>query len=271
MAKKHSAELRAGVFTLLLLMGFAAMIFILGSRKGYFRPQITLTAKFLNVYGLQVGAPVRYMGVGIGHVTDIILPNQSLHPEIEVIFQIDKSAKKNITKDSVATIKWLSYVTGDSYVEIAAGAHHEPEVKDGDTIKSAEPLDYTSALENSIRVVESFSNILKKIEKGKLVESFNAISASLHENLNALQKSDGLLHALIYDQKGKQLLDNLTTTSESLKGIVTEIEEGEGTLGALITDPTIYESLNSLLGGAERSFILRTLIRKSIEKGGRGK
>ena len=45
------------------------------------------------------------------------------------------------------------------------------------------------------------------------------------------------------------------------------LSRGEGTLGALIIDPTVYENLKKLLGGADRSFILRSLIRRSIEKG----
>ena len=81
------------------------------------------------------------------------------------------------------------------------------------------------------------------------------------------RKGEGLLHSLIYDPKSKQLLEDLVTTSKSLKRVTAEIENGEGTIGALISDPSLYDSLNSLLGGAGRSFILRHVIRKSIEKG----
>lgn len=321
MSKERFAELRAGIFTVIILIGFAVMVFVLGSNKGYFKQQITLKAKFLNVYGLQIGAPVRFMGVGIGRVTEVILPNQSPCSGIEVLFQVDKSVKKNITKDSVATIKWLSYVTGDSYVEITSGECQGPEVEDGDTIKSAEPINYTSALENGVNATNSFSNLLKKLDEGNFIESLNNISVSLNDSVKAFQTGNGLLHALVYDPKGKQLMDNLATaseslkgipslieslnkasvtinesllafqngngllhtliydpkgeqlfnnlftTSESLKGIMAEVEKGEGTIGALIADPTLYDNLKSLLGGAERSFLLRSMIRKSIEKG----
>jgi phospholipid/cholesterol/gamma-HCH transport system substrate-binding protein len=267
MTKEQFAELRAGLFILITLAGFAAMIFILGSQKGYFKPQVTIKAKFLNVYGLQTGAPVRFMGVGIGQVSSIILPQQATDTKIEVVLRVDKLAQRNITRDSVATIKWLSYVTGDTYVEITTGIDREPIIQDGDTIKSTEPTNYTAAIESSINTVESLSNIFKKIDEGKFVESLNNISVSLDESLKIFQKGDGLLYALIYDPKSRQILENLATTSESLKKITTDIEKGEGTIGALIADPVVYENLASLLGGADRSFILRSLIRRSIERG----
>lgn len=267
MTKEQFAELRAGLFTLITLAGFAAMIFILGTQKGYFEPQITLKTMFLNVYGLKEGAPVRFMGVRIGQVKDIILPNELPCTGIEVVLKIEKSVQKNITRDSVATIKWLSYVTGDSYVEILSGACLEPVVEDGDSIKSVEPIDYTTAIANGIGTIESFSKIMKKLDEGGFAESLSDVLASLKESVNTFQKGDGLLYSLMYDPGGKQLLENVVKTTESLDEITGKIAGGEGTIGALIADPTLYENLKRLLGGAERSFILRNLVRKSIEKG----
>lgn len=267
MTKEQIAELRAGIFTLITLIGFGAMVFILGTQKGYFEPQITLKTKFLNVYGLQAGAPVRFMGVGIGQVKGIILPRELPCVGIEVLLQVNKSVQKNVTRDSVATIKWLSYVTGDSYIEITSGARLEPVVEDGDSIKSAEPINYTTFIESGIGIIESFSKFFKKLEESGFVESLSNVSVSFNESVKTFQKGEGLLHSLIYDPKGKQLMENLVTTSESLKRITAEIENGEGTIGALIADTTLYDNLSRLLVGAERSFILRNLIRKSIEKG----
>src|SRR4030067_3544826 len=267
MTKEQIAELRAGIFTVITLIGFGAMVFILGTQKGYFEPQITLKTNFSNVYGLQAGAPVRFMGVGIGQVKGIILPKELPCAEIEVLLQVNKSVQKNVVRVSVATIKWLSYVTGDSYIEITSGACLEPVVRDGDFINSAEPISYTTVVESGLGIIESFSKFFKKLDESGFVESLSNVSASLNESVKTFQKGEGLLHSLIYDPKGKQLLENLVDTSESLKNIITEIENGEGTLGALVADPTLYDNLKRLLGGAERSFILRSLIRKSIEKG----
>lgn len=267
MTKEQFAQLRAGIFTLVTLMGFIAMIFILGSHEGYFKPQITLKTKFLNVYGLKEGATVRFMGVEIGKVDAVILPGRLACDGIDVIIKVDKSVLNNLTRDCIATVKWLSYVTGDSYVEITSGACLEPMAEDGDTIKSAEPRNYAAGIEGGMSMIESFSKTLKKLEESGIVESLSNVSASLNEGAKNFQKGEGLLYGLLYDPKGKQLIDNLVSTSKSLHEITEKIANGEGTIGALVADPALYDNLSGLLGGAERSFILRNLIRKSIAKG----
>ncbi len=46
------------------------------------------------------------------------------------------------------------------------------------------------------------------------------------------------------------------------------IRKGEGSLGALINDPTVYEDLRTVLGNVKRNFILRELVRYSISHRG---
>src|SRR5437667_11242952 len=60
-------------------------------------------------------------------------------------------------------------------------------------------------------------------------------------------------------------------TVANLKEISEKVKEGEGTIGALLADPTIYERLVTILEGAQRSFLLRSLIRGLGEKGAESK
>jgi phospholipid/cholesterol/gamma-HCH transport system substrate-binding protein len=77
---------------------------------------------------------------------------------------------------------------------------------------------------------------------------------------------NGILYAILYDEGKGKILDNLAQTTDDLKNVTGKIAEGEGLLGAIINDPDLYDNLNQLLGGANRSFILRTLIRRSIKQ-----
>lgn len=62
-------------------------------------------------------------------------------------------------------------------------------------------------------------------------------------------------------------VQDLKAALHNLKGISEKINAGEGTLGALVADPTVYERLVTILDGAQRSFLLRSLIRSLGEKG----
>ncbi|MGH7421636.1 MAG: hypothetical protein ACREI4_08400, partial [Candidatus Rokuibacteriota bacterium] len=53
----------------------------------------------------------------------------------------------------------------------------------------------------------------------------------------------------------------------NLRAVTDRLNEGGGTVGALLEDPTVYENLVQFLEGARRSFLLRTLIRATISSG----
>jgi phospholipid/cholesterol/gamma-HCH transport system substrate-binding protein len=53
----------------------------------------------------------------------------------------------------------------------------------------------------------------------------------------------------------------------NLRQVTDRLRAGEGTMGGLLEDPTVYENLVQFLEGARRSFLLRTLIRSTIDSG----
>jgi phospholipid/cholesterol/gamma-HCH transport system substrate-binding protein len=94
------------------------------------------------------------------------------------------------------------------------------------------------------------------------------------ELVRSVERGEGLLPALLFDPSRKQVLTDLETAARSLRDASTdvrrlaeEVSQGEGTLGALIKDPTLYEDVSSLVRGAERSRLLRWLIRSTRERG----
>jgi phospholipid/cholesterol/gamma-HCH transport system substrate-binding protein len=53
----------------------------------------------------------------------------------------------------------------------------------------------------------------------------------------------------------------------NLRQVTDRLRAGEGTMGGLLEDPTVYENLVQFLEGARRSFLLRSLIRSTIDSG----
>jgi phospholipid/cholesterol/gamma-HCH transport system substrate-binding protein len=126
--------------------------------------------------------------------------------------------------------------------------------------------------------VESVSEILGEIQNGhgflhSLIydehegggmASLNQSLATFESILSEVETGNGLLHSLVYEPLTEQdvVLEALDAGAR-LNSILAKIDTGEGTLGLLLNDPTLYEDLKRLLGGAQRSAVVRTLIRMS--------
>ena len=70
-----------------------------------------------------------------------------------------------------------------------------------------------------------------------------------------------MLHSLVYEEQTDQgLVIEVFEAGARLNSILAKIDRGEGTLGLMLNDPTLYEELKLLVGGANRSTVVRTLI-----------
>jgi phospholipid/cholesterol/gamma-HCH transport system substrate-binding protein len=57
----------------------------------------------------------------------------------------------------------------------------------------------------------------------------------------------------------------LKASTEQLHSILEKVNNGTGTLGALVNDPGLYYDARALLGGANRNRIVRNLVRQTIK------
>lgn len=105
---------------------------------------------------------------------------------------------------------------------------------------------------------------------GKGVADLAKMAANLNDLLVRLQSREGLLPALINDPKQKQLLTDVAHIADNLRQVTGDVAAGRGTVGGFIKDPTLYENLTALLEGARRSWILRTVIQSTVGKGQEG-
>lgn len=104
--------------------------------------------------------------------------------------------------------------------------------------------------------------------EGGGVESIERSLASLDHILNEVRTGQGILHELIYTETTEQdLIVQVLEAGARLNSILGKVDRGEGSLGLLLNDPTLYEDLKILVGGAQRSSVVRSLIRMAVESG----
>jgi len=106
--------------------------------------------------------------------------------------------------------------------------------------------------------------------KGTL-EDLRATAKNLREISDRVAAGRGTLGALVTgstDDGGLgTAVQDLKVAIHNLRSVSQKLSAGEGTLGALVADPTVYERLVTILEGAQRSFLLRSLIRSLGETG----
>ena len=90
---------------------------------------------------------------------------------------------------------------------------------------------------------------------------------SIKQATQALARLGQLAEGLGSDAKLGETLADLRQAMADLRAITGRIEGGEGTLGGLVRDPRVYENLAAFLEGAQRSLLLRALIRAAIGRG----
>lgn len=100
------------------------------------------------------------------------------------------------------------------------------------------------------------------------VESIERSLVRLEKILREIDEGEGILHTLIYDAPTEQdLVIEALEAGARLNSILAKVDRGEGTLGMIVNDPTLYEDLKRLIGGANRSLVVRGMIRALSDDG----
>ena len=131
---KKGIETLVGFF---VLLGIAGLLFLAlkAANLGNFtasRDTYALTAKFDNIGGLKVRAPVRSAGVTVGRVASITLDPKTF----QGVVRLDMQRSVQFPSDSSARIL-TSGLLGDQYVGLEAGAEEKVLVA-GDVIKQTQ-------------------------------------------------------------------------------------------------------------------------------------
>ena len=131
----------------------------------------------------------------------------------------------------------------------------------------------TSAEAISRRIKEGpglMHSMIYGIPGSKLPDQLGNLSDSLATLIQKVMKSDSAARELLIGQDSGDLVRELKVTLANLRSITDQVRKGQGTLGALVTDPSLYEDVKRLVGDLERNEILRALVRHSIRNDERG-
>jgi len=291
MQTKTSQKIRVGIFVSIGLLLSMLVIFLLGNGVTLFERQYYLYGRFPDISGLRLDAAVFLAGIQVRKVDEFIFPRNLEEREVIVKFQIKRRFHERIREDSLVSITTQGLL-GDKAIFISMGTPAAAVMNDGETLKVKPGLSFealsdrsTELLDNMNRLAKNIDGLVSDIKKGeglvgkliydpeskKILTDLTQVTHSAQGIIREIQSGRGTMHALIYDpvrkdigQSLSQTAENLQSASKNFNSVTARIERGEGSVGGLINDPTVYYDLMTLLGKANRNKLLRTVIRATL-------
>lgn len=256
---------RLGVFTFIGTVILVLGIFLIGNKDLLFQDTFELKAYFPTVEGLRVGAPVRLTGIDVGSIKSIEFIADTTS-KILVTMRVRRNVQQFIKKDSRASIETEGLV-GNKVLIIYGGSGSVPAVEDGDVLPTKMPVTYAEIVEETQGILsyikeisKEFSLTLKKVNEGegtigkllndkKLYQSIDQATQTANQTMIGLTTSLEEITNVVTGL-GKNLVNVISGVDSIVKKIdnlVLRVNQGEGVLGALVSDKSAYDSVKAII------------------------
>jgi len=278
------------IFTVCVVM-YAS---ITGGGLSIFDKRITFMCYFRNVEGLVTGSPVWMSGLEVGNVSTLDFDVVNAERVVKVVCRVKRSLRPFLNQDTRVQLGTIGFL-GDKYIEIIPGVTGAPPIDDGGELLvrdvGSAPAVFTAA-EDAINqagsLVANLDTVLARMRDGKgtlgklsaddalyvhltkLTANLSKLTADLQANqerivgsiehmshsigtlADKVNENEGTMAKLISDPK---LYDNLAAVSARLDSILTKIDTAAGTAGLLVNDTALYTELTNLLARANNLIV----------------
>ncbi|MBK42431.1 MAG: ABC transporter substrate-binding protein [Flavobacteriaceae bacterium] len=278
---KTSKEIRSAI---LVLSGIFLFIFIFNYLKGenLFSRSIKIISVYENVEGLSESSSVTINGHTVGKVQDINFSNDG-SGNLEVVMLIDTDLK--FSRNSYAEL-YESGLIGGKAIAIVPVKDNAPHAKTGDILSSRTKPGLTdlvnqrltplqekieSVMVSADKILINLNSIFDNKTKINLKNSIinlnqtlisfekasNSIDEILNQNKYSLKSSIDNINLTsnkvvniandLSEIKFKQTIDRLNNAVSNLNVLTEKINQGQGSIGKLVKDESLYNNLQASL------------------------
>lgn len=295
MEKTNVQKLNLGLFVIMSTLILIAAIYYIGKKQNIFGNTFKISSVFSNVNGLQLGNNVRYSGINVGTVKNIVMINDTT---ISIEMVVENKILKHMKKNAIATIGSDGLV-GSMIINIIPGRTASSPLMSGDTIESYSRISTSDMLttlnktnENAALLTVDLLKITEAINEGKgaigllindslmasdlkhSIRNINMVSLSASKTMDELNTiissinydesmAAVLLSDSIYANKIKSMIGNLEKSSNEINEVITnlnevvlEVKNGEGTLNYIVNDTTLVNNIDETMKNLKEGSIL---------------
>jgi ABC-type transporter Mla subunit MlaD len=276
----HSQKFRFGIFILFSAVALIALLVIIGSERFLESRDIYHIAyKDISVSGLEVGSPVKYLGIGVGTIKDIKIDPQDVS---RIIVTVALKPGTPIRKDAHADIDIIG-ITGLKMIEIRGGSNEADILQPGQFMLAggsiteqitgkaeivAEKLELVLNNLNRFTQPENMDKVISLVET--TTRTFAKVDQVLSENRSDIRRTVAAIQTTIarIDSISDLLLASAQevhrlTTSDTLGQILSDVQLITGRL----RESNIELLIQNLGTAIERTNLLLNVLDHDLERG----
>lgn len=259
-----SHQVRVGIFVALGFVIATVSLFIVGGDR-MFKKQSIIFADFESVQGLAEGSVVSLAGIKIGNIQDVTFDGEA--GKLRVAMKIGSEYLSRITEGSTIEVRTAGAL-GDKFLYITPGPISDRHIESLGKVEVLKASDIMSVISEKggearriFEIMKESEILLKSFNNENRIEKILGNLGSTTTDLKLAAQDVRQMMSIVKDQSTPQ---KVASSMEKLDRILTKIDRGEGTLGALVNDSSLHDSLKNFVGPSEKKKSVKSLIRSSI-------
>jgi phospholipid/cholesterol/gamma-HCH transport system substrate-binding protein len=241
-----------GAFVLGGLLLFGGGLFLIGDRRLLFVDQFEINSTFGKVTGLQVGTRVRVAGLEAGEVLEIGLPSRP-SDRFRVRMRLREDVRQLVRADSTCAVQ-TDGIVGNAFIQISVGTDGAAPVAPGDTIAGIDPIEFADLIQEGR---DTFRTVAREV-----IDVKEDVSAAVDVLTETIATANGVIANVGRDvgtltATSARVVENVQGTIVDARALVNDVRAGQGTIGQLLTDRTLYERMTGV--GREAEQVVRNL------------
>jgi phospholipid/cholesterol/gamma-HCH transport system substrate-binding protein len=245
-------EVKVGILFVISIFVIAIFAFYLGVLNP-FSNSYELNIAYNYAGGIEVGSPVRVMGIKVGKVKEISFEPNFKMPngkEVKLLVKISiaKKAWSTIRSDSQFFIN-LAGVIGEKFIEISPGLTSNSEFKSGQIVRGEDPPRIDQLISQSYGLAGKIFEFVDN-NQGSVIETIQMMN-NLVTNLNKLLTQ---IDQTTKDKNATKMIKNLITLTDDLAFFTQKLRTEDGQKSLELMKKLLWR-LEALDGPQIRKFL----------------
>ncbi len=268
---KSSLETRLGMFFAVVVIAAFILFELLGG-GAIFKRGVDFRAQFSSAKDLKVGDPVKLAGVPVGRVRLVAVAGN----RVEITLQVDRGTP--IRTDTTASIQFTGLM-GQNFVSLSFGSDKAPLAVPGALLQTREQADLSDLMTRLDSVATGVEGLTKSFSGEEISKLFGPLTDFVKQNqsnITAIVQNMQVVTSDMAEGRGtfgklvrdatlyneavnavtnisngvadlKPLTEDARGMMTDLRKVVTRVEKGDGTIGKLMTDETLYNETSGAM------------------------